>query len=102
MRYLSADRLDARKLACVCIALVAAFLALTAGTARADNPPPVAGCGNGLSLVYNPSWEAAIAASTHGHVNGDGWVCENSSGFNNSNGHFSAHVVVDNNVPLAA
>ena len=52
--------------------------------------------------IYNPSFEAAIAAATQGHVNGDGWVCENSSGFDNSNGHFIAHVVVDNTVPLGA
>jgi hypothetical protein len=55
-----------------------------------------------LSLVYNPSFEAAIAAANQGHVNGDGWVCENSSGFDNSQGHFDAHVVIDNTVPLRA
>lgn len=83
-------------------AVVAASLALGVGTARAENPPPVAGCGNGLSLVYNPSWEALIAATTQGHMNGDGWVCLNTSGFDNSNGHFNAKVVIDNTVPLGA
>jgi hypothetical protein len=83
-------------------AVVAAALALGASTARAENPPPVAGCGNGLSLVYNPSFEAFIAAANQGHVNGDGWVCLNSSGFDNSNGHFEKVVVIDNKVPLRA
>jgi hypothetical protein len=97
-----ADRVNARKMLRVGTAVVVASLALGAGTARAENPPPVAGCGNGLSLVYNPSWEALIAAATQGHVNGDGWVCENSSGFDNSQGNFDAHVVIDNTVPLGA
>jgi hypothetical protein len=83
-------------------AVATASLAFGTGTARAENPPPVAGCGNGFSLVYNPSFEADIAAATQGHVNGDGWVCLNSSGFNNSNGHFGARVVIDNTVPLGA
>ena len=83
-------------------AVVAASLTLGAGVAGAENPPPVAGCGNGLSLIYSPSYEALIAASTQGHVNGDGWVCLNSSGFDNSNGHFLAKVIVDNTVPLGA
>ena len=99
---LRADQVKARKVLGVGAAVVTASLALGVGTASAENPPPVAGCGNGLSLIYNPSWEAAIAAGNQGHVNGDGWVCENSAGFNNSNGNFLAHVVVDNTVPLAA
>jgi hypothetical protein len=95
-------QVNSKKMLRVGTAVVVASLALGAGTARAENPPPVAGCGNGLSLVYNPSFEAAVAAATQGHVNGDGWICENSSGFVNSQGNFDAHVVIDNTVPLGA
>lgn len=90
------------KLLAAALIAVAAVVAFGAGTARAENPPPVAGCGNGFSLLYNPSVEAVIAASTQGHVNGDGWFCLNSAGHDNSNGQFAAYVVIDNTVPLVA
>ncbi len=94
--------MNARKMLCVVAAVATASLALSAGMARAEDPPPVAGCGNGLSLIYNPSLEAVIATANQGHVNGDGWVCLNRSGLDNSNGHFNLVVVIDNTVPLGA
>jgi hypothetical protein len=83
-------------------ALATTVLPFAAGTARAENPPPVAGCGNGLTLVFNPAAEALIAASTQGNVNGDGWICRNNDGLIHSGGHFNFVVVIDNNVPLNA
>jgi hypothetical protein len=93
--------MNASKMLRVGIAVVAVSLAVGAGTARAGSPPPpVAGCGNGLSPTYSPALEALVSSSTQGNVNGDGWVCVNSAGYENSNGHFDKIVIVDNTVPL--
>jgi hypothetical protein len=95
-------RLNARKMFGTGTAVVTASLALAAGAARAENPPPVAGCGNGFTLVFNPAAEALVAAATQGNVNGDGWICRNSAPRDNSNGHVGFSVVIDNTVPLGA
>jgi hypothetical protein len=56
--------------------------------------------GTALNLVFSPYFEGIVASATEGHVNGDGWVCLNRSGLDNSNGHFNLVVVIDNTVPL--
>lgn len=73
-------------------ATIALFAALAPAASAAT---PLAGCGNGFTLLENPSYEAAIAAATHGNVNGDGFVCRNNVA--NPRG---LHIVIDNNVPL--
>jgi hypothetical protein len=91
---------NVKKMLRVGAAVVTASLAFGAGAAHATNPPPVGGCGNGLDLFFSPAFEEIVASSTQGHVNGDGWVCLNRSGLDNSNGHFNLVVVIDNTVPL--
>jgi hypothetical protein len=85
----------------VVTAVLTASLALGAGTAHAEDPP-VAGCGNGLSLTFSPSLEGLLADLEQGPVNGDGWVCVNSAGLENNNGIFDGIIVIDNVVPLRA
>ena len=77
-------------------------LAFAAGTARADNPPPVADCGNGFTLAFRPVLEARLADATHGNVNGDGWICLNDAELIHTNGPVHLVTFIDNTVPLFA
>ena len=77
-------------------AVAGATIALLAAMAPAASAAtPLGGCGNGLTLVENPAYEAAVSAATQGNVNGDGFVCRVDAA--NPRG---LHIVIDNAVPI--
>lgn len=57
---------------------------------------PDAGCGNGLSLLFNPSHEALISDVQQGNVNGDGYVCVNDTPATKGGRGFV--IIIDNKV----
>ena len=79
----------------VSAAVAGVVLAAGAGTASAGDP--VGGCGNGFTLSYRPDIEAFLSDLTQGNVNGDGYVCVNTSP--DDHGGVGIWNVIDNRVP---
>ena len=81
-----------RKFTMGCAVAGATIALLAAAAPAASAATPIGGCGNGFTLVENPSGEAAVSAATNGNVNGDGYICL--SNFAHPRG---LGIIVDNN-----